>query len=110
MKQRFGFPSTFDIFYEYARPLHVHRDDREFVAPIDWGQMEKDRQEQIDNAYRYVANGIQQSKYTIDKWSIVSSGLQILLPIIIKVLFALIAGSMGVIALDYWKVINLGLF
>lgn len=110
MKQRFGYPSQFDIFYEYARPLHVHRDDREFVAPIDWGQIEKDRQELIDNAYQYVLKGIQEHNYGFDKWDVISKALGYLLPVIIKILFVLVGGSVGIFALDYWNVINLGLF
>ena len=107
MRQRFGFPSDFDIFFEYARPLHVHRDDREFVAPIDWGQMEKDRQEQIDNAYRYVMGSIQQKKYSWDKWETLAKATEIILPIILKVALVLVGGGAGVFALNYFKVISI---
>ena len=109
MKQRFGFPSTFDIFYEYARPLHVHRDDREFVAPIDWGQMEKDRQEQIDNAYQYITKGADEI-YAVDKWGLIGSAIQISLPFVLKILLFLLTSSVGIFALDYFNVIQLGIF
>lgn len=106
LKQRYGFPSE---FYDQARPLHVHRSDYEFVAPIDWGQMEKDRQEQIDNAYRYIADGLEKS-YTVDKWGLMSSAIQVSLPFILKILLFLLTSSIGVLALDYFDVIRLGIF
>ena len=32
-------------------------DDTQFVSPIDWNQIEKDRQKLIDGAYEYIING-----------------------------------------------------
>lgn len=98
-------------FFGRRNPVWVHRSDYEFVDPIDWGQIEKDRQEQIDNAYRYIANGIEKNRYfSIDKWSIMSKAIEILLPFMIKGLLWLIGVGSGIAVLDYFHVVKLGLF
>jgi hypothetical protein len=100
-------------FYGQRTPIWVHRSDYEFVDPIDWGQIDKDRQEQIDNAFRYISYGRgQKNPYLSIESKIKIAGVLIesALPIILKLMMWIMVGAIGTFALDYFNVINLGMF
>jgi hypothetical protein len=75
-----------------------------YVKPIDWGKMERDRQELIDGAFQYVGG----SEFTASSGDINKKrNWGAILPI----LFILIIVSVsGTFALDYLNIIDLGIF
>jgi hypothetical protein len=106
MKTRYGFPSEFDLFYKQARPLHIHRDDREFVAPINWGQIEKDKQKLIDGAYKYLTEPKETRKY-YDIGEKIKVGDEWIY--LIKFFIILLAICGTIFSLDFFDLVDLGL-
>ena len=89
-----------DHHFDRARPIHVHRDNYEFVKPIDWGQIAEDRQKQINGAFDYIDG---KRKYLFDHVrteDVVSSGT--------KAVLLLWVFTIALFLLDRYDIINFG--
>lgn len=78
------------------------RNDLDFVDPIDWGQLERDRQTQIDAAYHYITE-VRGKPYKEGK-----IGREINYPLFfLKLITFFLFCALALAIMDHFEIVNL---